>query len=70
MSKIKKLTEGGGGGGREGGGEGGGGEKISIIITSSRCKLFCGLFLGKLIPCRKSFQVLVPCGGGILYWYW
>ncbi len=53
MSKGKKLTEGGGGeGGGEGeaGGEGGGGEKFSIIITSSRCKLFCSLFVAELIP--------------------
>jgi hypothetical protein len=46
---VKKLTEGGeGGGGEEGGG--GGGKRFSIVITSSRCKLFCGLFLGELIP--------------------
>ena len=24
----------------------------------------------QLIPCRESVKVLVPCGGGILYWYW
>ena len=59
MSNVKKLTgeedeggeegeegeageaEGGGGGG------GGGGEKFSVVITSSRCKLFCCLFVGK-----------------------
>ncbi len=50
MSKIKKLTEGGGGGGGGGGEEGGNGENFPIVITSSRCKLFCGLFLGELIP--------------------
>ncbi len=43
MSKIKKLTEGGG----EGGGGEGGGKRISIVITSSRCKLFCGVFVGE-----------------------
>ena len=55
MSNMKKLTEGGGGGEgeEEGEGEGGGGEKFSIIITSSRCKLFCGVFLGELIPYRE-----------------
>ena len=50
MSKIKKLTEGGGGegeGGGEGGGGGGGGKRFSIIITSSRCKLFCSVFVGE-----------------------
>ena len=67
MSKSKKLTEGEEGEGGGGGGGGGGGEKFSIIITSSRCKLFCGLFLGELIPCREVyiFLVLVPCGGGV-----
>ena len=51
---MKKLTEGGeGGGGEEGEGEGGGGEKFSIIITSSRCKLFCSLFVVQLIPYRE-----------------
>ncbi len=40
MSNMKKLTEGEGGGGG-GGGEGGNGENFPIVITSSRCKLFC-----------------------------
>ncbi len=50
MSKVKKLTEGEGGGGG-GGGEGGNGENFPITITSSRCKLFCGLFVvGDSVP--------------------
>ena len=49
---MKKLTEGGeGGGGEEGGG--GGGKRFSIVITSSRCKLFCSLFVVQLIPYRE-----------------
>ena len=51
MSKSKKLTEGGGGegggGGGEGGGGGNGGENFAFVITSSRCKLFCGVFVGE-----------------------
>ena len=50
--KLKKLTEG-EGGGEEGGEEEGGGERFSIIITSSRCKLFCGLFVVQLILYRE-----------------
>ncbi len=51
MSKRKKLTEGGGGGGE---GEGGNGENFPIVITSSRCKLFCGVFVGEeLISWRE-----------------
>ena len=56
MSNAKKLTEGGEGEGEgEGGGGGGGGngENFPIIITSSRCKLFCGLFVVQLIPYRE-----------------
>ena len=53
MSNVKKLTEGGGGGEGGGGEGGGGGKKFSIVITSSRCKLFCGLFVGELIPYRE-----------------
>ncbi len=52
MSKIKKLTEGGGGGG-EGEGEGGNGENFPIVMTSSRCKLFCSLFVVQLISYRE-----------------
>ncbi len=50
MSNKKKVTEGEEGGGGGGGEEGGGGKKFSIVITSSRCKLFCGLFVGESIP--------------------
>ena len=57
MSKSKKLTEGGGEGGGGGGGAGGGngGEKFLNCnpITSSRCKLFCSLFVVQLIPYRE-----------------
>ena len=55
MSKSKKLTE-----GEEEGeeeeeeeGEGGGGKNFAIVITSSRCKLFCSLFVVQLIPYRE-----------------
>ena len=41
------MTEGEGEEEEEGGGGGGGGKIFSIIITSSRCKLFCGLFVGE-----------------------
>ncbi len=50
MSNKKKVTEGEEEEGEGGGGGGGGGKRFSIVITSSRCKLFCGLFLGELIP--------------------
>ncbi len=46
MSKSEKLTEGGGEEG-EGGEEGGGNGENFPIITSSRCKLFCGVFVGE-----------------------
>jgi len=36
-----------------------------IQITSSRCKLFCGLFVVELIPCREAFKVPVTCGGNM-----
>mgnify|MGYP006197320927 CR=1 FL=1 len=47
-SKAKKyLTE------EEGEGEGGEGKNFAIVITSSRCKLFCGLFVVQLILYRE-----------------
>ena len=61
--KVKKLTEGGGEEGGEGGG--GGGKRFSIVITSSRCKLFCNLFVGELISCMESFKVPIQCEGGV-----
>ena len=58
---MKKLTEGGeGGGGGGGGGEGGNGENFAITITSSRCKLFCSLFVVQLI----SYRELSLCSDG------
>ena len=53
MSNVKKLTEGEGGGGGGGGGGGNGGENFAFVITSSRCKLFCGVFVVQLIPYRE-----------------
>ena len=55
MSNMKKLTEGEGGGG---GGEEGGESILNCNITSSRCKLFCSLFVGDLIFYRESSKVL------------
>ncbi len=50
MSNTKKLTEG------EGeGGEGGGGKTFSIVITSSRCKLFCNVLVWELILYRELY---------------
>ena len=43
MSKMKKVTEGEEGEEEEEEGGGGGGKTFSIVITSSRCKLFCSL---------------------------
>ena len=48
--QVKKLTEGGGGEGGGGEGEGGGHGENFPIITSSRCKLFCSLFVAESIP--------------------
>ena len=67
--KHKKLTEGeeeegGGGGGEERGGGGGGGggeggeEGGGEKITSSRCKLFCSLFVVQLISYRELYLCL------------
>ncbi len=55
MSKGKKRTEGEGGegGGGGGGGGGNGGENFAFVITSSRCKLFCSLFVVQLISYRE-----------------
>ena len=59
---MKIMTEGEEGEGEEGeeeGGGGGGGKTFSIVITSSRCKLFCSLFVGE--ECiSESMLVAVP----------
>ncbi len=55
MSNMKKLTEGEGGGGE------GGKSILNCNITSSRCKLFCSLFVGDLISYRESSKVPGYC---------
>ncbi len=64
MSKIKKVTEGEEGEEEEEEEEGGGGGGKMFSITSSRCKLFCSLFVGDLIFIGN----LLRYRGTVWYW--